>query len=253
MSGIRAIARKPTPHFLCPRLRQSDPISSLLQLPKVGPQWGTPVPFAGSWKLGGVGCPSLPPVPCPKVRLTQEDSCEEALAAGQPWRSLVHGACKCEALSCLQGDLRAPRMEASGDADAGGTEAPRGEPGLEGACRQLQPERLGTDFGPWRFPCVSFSILGWLLLVREFSASRGKPRKAGAGSARLPRALPRPWGALQHPGEGRTRVGRLARPHEGHPFPGLTLSLGYVSRRECSQLATQSGSWILSHRNNLQT
>ena len=96
-----------------------------------------------------------------------------------------------------------------------------GEPGLEGACRQLPPERLGTDFGPWRFPCVSFSILGWLLLVREFSASRGKPRKAGAGSARLPRALPRPWGALQHPGEGRTRVGMLARPREGHPFPAL--------------------------------
>lgn len=81
-------------------------------------------------------------------------------------------------------------------------------------------ERLGTDFGPWRFPCVSFSILGWLLLVREFSASRGKPSEAGAGSAWLLRALPPPWVPSSPQARGTPRVGTLAHPHGGQPFPG---------------------------------
>ena len=86
---------------------------------------------------------------------------------------------------------------------------------------RLQQDRLGTDFGPWRFPCVSFSILGWLLLVREFSASHGKPSEAGAGSAWLPRALPPPWVPSSPWARGTPRVGTLAHPHGGHPFPGL--------------------------------
>ena len=114
----------------------------------------------------------------------------------------------------------------------------------------LQQDRLGTDFGPWRFPCVSFSILGRLLLVRDFSASRGNPSKAGAGSAWLLRALLQPW--VPSSPRARPRARHLGLAVSLIHTKG-TLLLGYVSHRECSHLATQLGSWILAHGNNLQT
>ena len=143
MSGIRTSQDFHAPLPL-PQTAPVGPNFEFAPTSQSGPTVGNACPIC--WELealatgvGGVGWPSLPPVPSPKVRLTQEDSCEEALAAGQPWRSLAHGACKCEALSCWQGDLKAPRMEASGDADGGGTEAPRGSQGWReraGSCRQ---------------------------------------------------------------------------------------------------------------------
>lgn len=67
-----------------------------------------------------------------------------------------------------------------------------------------------------------------MLLVREFSASRGKPSEEGAGSAWLPRALLQPWVPSSPRARPRARprvetprVGTLTHPHEGHPSPGL--------------------------------
>ncbi|XP_007453198.1 PREDICTED: basic salivary proline-rich protein 3-like [Lipotes vexillifer] len=101
-------------------------------------------------------------------------------------------------------------MEASGDADAGGTEAPRGEPGLEGACRQLQPERLGTDFGPWRFPCLGNKRLHVTLPTGLNGAAENihdSKTYAGSRSRAVGREQVRPAGS-PHGGIGKTRITR---------------------------------------------
>lgn len=115
--GLRLeLARTSTPHFLCPRQNQTAPISSLLQLPRARPQLGNACPFCWGLEalakgLGVARRPSLPPVSSLRPRLTEEDrqgSVEASQSCPRPWS--LQG----QAISCLQGELKTLRMEASG-------------------------------------------------------------------------------------------------------------------------------------------
>lgn len=115
---------------------------------------------------------------------------------------------------------------------------------MEGACL-LAARAPGHRLWPRCFPCVSVSILGWLLLLGNSQRAVGNPERQAPG---LPSFCAPFLGPVVPSGtwaRGAPQAGTLACPHEGPLFPWVT-----CPHQECSHLVTRSGSWTLSHRNN---
>lgn len=117
-SGIRASQSIHTPLPLPqtePDGPSFQPAPTSQSKPTAGERLSCPLGAGSSCKGSGRGQAALSASGfIPEARLTEEDRREET----QRLASLVHvpGPCKCQALSCLRGDLKTLRMEASGQA-----------------------------------------------------------------------------------------------------------------------------------------